>query len=39
MHLYSKLKPKIKIALLNYAEFLTTQRELIKQATTLEDNL
>jgi hypothetical protein len=39
MHLYSKLQLEICVALLNYAEFLLIQRELVKRAATLEDNL
>ena len=39
MHLYSKLRPEIRVALSNYAEFPTTQRELVERAATLEDNL
>jgi hypothetical protein len=39
MHLYSKLRPDIRVALSNYAEFPTTRRELIERAATLEDNL
>lgn len=39
MHLYSKLRPEIRIALSNYAEFPTTRRELVERAATLEDNL
>lgn len=39
MHLYSKLRPEIRIALLNQSEFPTTRRELVERAATLEDNL
>jgi hypothetical protein len=39
MHLYSKLRPDLRIALSNYAEFPTTRRELVERAATLEDNL
>jgi hypothetical protein len=39
MHLYSKLRPDLRIALSNYTEFPTTRRELVERAATLEDNL
>jgi hypothetical protein len=39
MHLYSKLCPNLRIALLNYAEFSTTWRKLVERAATLKDNL
>jgi hypothetical protein len=39
MYLYSKLRPDLRIALLNYAEFPTTRRELVERAATLKDNL
>lgn len=39
MHLYSKLRPEIRVALSNYTEFPTTRRELVERAATLEDNL
>jgi hypothetical protein len=39
MHLYSKLRPELRIALSNYTEFPTTRRELVERAATLEDNL
>lgn len=39
MHLYSKLRPEIRIALLNQSEFPTTRREMVERAATLEDNL
>jgi hypothetical protein len=39
MHLYSKLRPELRIALSNYTEFPTTRRELVERAATLKDNL
>jgi hypothetical protein len=39
MYLYSKLRPEIRVAISNYAEFLTTYRELVKRAAMLENNL
>ncbi|KAF1936360.1 hypothetical protein EJ02DRAFT_470501 [Clathrospora elynae] len=39
MHLYSKLRPEVRIALSNYADFPKTRRELVERASTLEDNL
>jgi hypothetical protein len=39
MHLYSKLRPKLRIALSNYTEFPTTRQELVERAATLKDNL
>ena len=39
MYLYSKLRPEICVALSNYAEFPTTQQELVERAAMLEDNL
>jgi hypothetical protein len=39
MHLYSKLRPEIRVAISNYNEFLVTRRELVKRAATLKDNL
>jgi hypothetical protein len=39
MHLYSRLRPEIRVALSNYAEFPTTRREMVERAATLEDNL
>jgi hypothetical protein len=39
MHLYSKLRPELRIALSNYTKFPTTRRELVERAATLEDNL
>lgn len=38
MHLYSKLRPELRVALANYAEFPKTRRELVERAATLEDN-
>jgi hypothetical protein len=39
MHLYSKLRPELRIALSNYTEFPASRRELVERAATLEDNL
>ena len=39
MHLYSKLRPELRVALSNFPEFPTTRRELVERAATLEDNL
>jgi hypothetical protein len=39
MHLYSKLRPELRSAILNYNEFPQSRQEMVERAATLEDNL
>jgi hypothetical protein len=39
MHLYSKLRPELRLAIINYNEFPQSRQELVERAATLEDNL